>query len=307
MISPNVIIAGAQKSGTSSLYHYLSVHPEIEISNPKEPSYFSKKDNLVNDTFYDPIFNDASKKILLEGTTGYMYEEYVPKRIFNMLGDDVKLIFILKDPTKRASSAYWHTYKRMDESRKFSDVFGVIKGDKDAVFEREEQNIQDAFRRGKIDVTRYKDRYDDIFWNFRYIKNSYYSHFIDSYLNFFKREQVLVLLLEELINDADAFTDKLFRFLQVDKVDVNQNQVFNRTSIPRRNYFLDYLHGYVKDKRLNSFKKKYPSMFNLYKNIFWREPGPISRNLEINIRSFYKTDYGKISEYVCYDVNKYWK
>ncbi len=37
MTLPNFILLGAAKSGTSSVWHYLKQHPQIFMSNPKEP------------------------------------------------------------------------------------------------------------------------------------------------------------------------------------------------------------------------------------------------------------------------------
>ena len=34
-------IVGAPKAGTTSLYHYLNEHLEVEMSSQKEPDYFS--------------------------------------------------------------------------------------------------------------------------------------------------------------------------------------------------------------------------------------------------------------------------
>lgn len=39
---PNFIVVGANKGGTTSLYHYLKQHPEVYLSPIKEPHYFSK-------------------------------------------------------------------------------------------------------------------------------------------------------------------------------------------------------------------------------------------------------------------------
>ena len=38
---PNFIIAGATRSGTTSLYYYLKQHPKIDFPSIKEPRYFS--------------------------------------------------------------------------------------------------------------------------------------------------------------------------------------------------------------------------------------------------------------------------
>ena len=47
---PNFFIVGAMKCGTTSLYEYLKIVPEIYMSEIKEPHYFSKNVN------YDSIF-----------------------------------------------------------------------------------------------------------------------------------------------------------------------------------------------------------------------------------------------------------
>ena len=40
-IKPNFFIVGAAKSGTSSLFYYLELHPDVYMSPIKEPHYFA--------------------------------------------------------------------------------------------------------------------------------------------------------------------------------------------------------------------------------------------------------------------------
>ena len=44
-ILPNLIIIGAAKCGTTSLYYYLSLHPEISMSREKELHFFVYEQN----------------------------------------------------------------------------------------------------------------------------------------------------------------------------------------------------------------------------------------------------------------------
>ena len=37
---PNLIIIGAMKAGTTSLHHYLGLHPQISMSRRMEPHFF---------------------------------------------------------------------------------------------------------------------------------------------------------------------------------------------------------------------------------------------------------------------------
>src|SRR5215213_8684676 len=41
MKMPNCFIIGAQKAGTTSLYHYLTQHPQVYMSPVKEPCFFN--------------------------------------------------------------------------------------------------------------------------------------------------------------------------------------------------------------------------------------------------------------------------
>lgn len=46
-IKPNFLIVGAAKAATTTIHHYLSQHPEIFMSENKEPSFFAfAKENI---------------------------------------------------------------------------------------------------------------------------------------------------------------------------------------------------------------------------------------------------------------------
>src|SRR5258708_33834762 len=42
---PNFIIVGGLKCGTTSIHHYLGLHPEIQMSKPKELNFFVEELN----------------------------------------------------------------------------------------------------------------------------------------------------------------------------------------------------------------------------------------------------------------------
>lgn len=42
---PNMIIIGGLKCGTTSIHHYLGVHPDIHMSKPKELNFFAAEQN----------------------------------------------------------------------------------------------------------------------------------------------------------------------------------------------------------------------------------------------------------------------
>ena len=119
---PNFLIVGAAKSGTSSLHNYLNQHPDIFLPTynihgvkVKEPRFLISK--LVKDRLHEGIwtleeyqslfFNCANYSAVGESTVLYLYyyEEAI-KNIKKYLGNNIKIIIMLRNPIERAYSAY---------------------------------------------------------------------------------------------------------------------------------------------------------------------------------------------------------
>ncbi|NIA69077.1 sulfotransferase domain-containing protein [Pelagibius litoralis] len=214
-IPPNLIIPGGQKCGSSSLAYYLSLHPDCCISTPKEPSFFSRQDNLRDLSSYERFFRQWSgQTILFEASTGYLFEEYAATRIRNHL-NRLKIVIILRDPLGRTLSAYLHLKKRYDDLRGFEEVFGGLPVSPAAAFREEERRIEEAISTKKIDKQRYSLRYDDSLWPFRYLRNSWYIDPVNRYLTIFGRENVHIVLLEDLEKDPQHTMQGVFEFLGV--------------------------------------------------------------------------------------------
>ena len=71
---PNLIIGGAPKCGTSSLYFWLAAHPEVFASKTKEPFYyddkithFNKQCNYINHDLkcYSNYFKHVKRKVFV--------------------------------------------------------------------------------------------------------------------------------------------------------------------------------------------------------------------------------------------------
>lgn len=114
-------IIGAQKAGTTFLAGLLDQHPEICLSTPKEPQFFTARFDRGLE-FYASRFVDPSGSVLLDASTTYTMlrpQEFrhleaspgnpapVPERIY-ALNPDARLIYVLRDPADRAASAYRH-------------------------------------------------------------------------------------------------------------------------------------------------------------------------------------------------------
>lgn len=115
---PNLLVIGAMKSGTTSLWADLAEHPEIEMSSEKEPA------SLVHDAVLTPAgLSDYRRRLRFPGRSrlrGEASTDYtklpditgVPARARQVLGDDVRLVYIVRDPVRRAVSHYGHELAR---------------------------------------------------------------------------------------------------------------------------------------------------------------------------------------------------
>lgn len=111
-IENHFLILGAQKSGTTALFEYLSKHPMIRPSQKKEINFFSG--DLFNRgiQFYSSFFPSQQDKGIrtFEASPDYLVNPDVPERI-HAFSSGIKMIAILRDPATRAYSA-WNMYRQ---------------------------------------------------------------------------------------------------------------------------------------------------------------------------------------------------
>ena len=216
---PNLIMPGGQKCGTSALARFLSLHPDCVLSDPKEPSFFSRESNLTNLAAYGQYFSVRSRpKVLFEASTGYLFDSSVPDRIRRVLipvRPDLKCLIVLRRPVDRAFSAYLHLKKRFDDRRSVLEVFGGLPREASDAFRVEQSRIEHSLVQGAIDEDRYKERYDDCLWQFRYVRNSWYIDFIRAFHEAIGLERIKVVFTEELSDHPYETMIEVFDFLNL--------------------------------------------------------------------------------------------
>lgn len=109
---PNLFIIGASKCGTTSLWHMLNLHPNVFMSNPKEPWFFSFSSWKDNIQWYERLFENATtEKILGEASPIYSETTLIPElpnRIYQY-NPKAKIIFIVREPIDRLKSVWKQT------------------------------------------------------------------------------------------------------------------------------------------------------------------------------------------------------
>lgn len=186
MIYPNVIIAGAPKCGTSSLYFWLAAHPEVCASKQKETFYFADSVNRFNKSAnfiehglskYSSHFNHCNgSKIVFEATAPYIYFDNAITEI-PKLPTNPKVIFILRNPEKRLLSQY------LFEKYRTQRVNGSF-----------EEYIKE---KGVLD-------------------HGNYIHYINRWVDKLGKENVHILILEEMLKDLPSAMSSLAKELGID-------------------------------------------------------------------------------------------
>ncbi len=129
---PNLFIVGAMRAGTTSVFHWLSQHPEVWTSDPKEPHWFAFPDRAPaytgpgdeqlnerivwrRDDYHALFAGGADHRYRAEASAMYLH---LPEAIDRLIdprpgerGDDARFVVLLRDPVERAISA--HAFNRM--------------------------------------------------------------------------------------------------------------------------------------------------------------------------------------------------
>jgi hypothetical protein len=128
-IQPNLLVIGAQKGGSTWLYHVLKQHPDIFMSEVKELSFFNKELQTEKNIsrYLENFSQGAQYQYCGEATPGYFAipdaRRDVPQNAYDLLGSDARLVLSLRDPVDRAVSAYFHHFRagRIDPSKTMRD------------------------------------------------------------------------------------------------------------------------------------------------------------------------------------------
>lgn len=200
MIKPNFFIVGAAKSGTSSLWQYLTQNPQVYMPKDelfKEPCFFSSFGEAMGITNYLKIFHDAKEnhRIIGEASTAYLSDPLSAKRIydFNLAA---KIIILLRNPVDRAYSLYnW----MVQDGYEFAESF-------EEALELEEE------RAGKTIPNWYEPQY---YWNYLYYRSGLYAAQVQRYLDIFG-DKVLIIKFDDFKRERDLEYKKICAFLGIE-------------------------------------------------------------------------------------------
>jgi hypothetical protein len=214
---PTFIIAGAAKSGTTSLWAYLKDHPEVCMALRKEPNFFTALKGCGDHpdgisprwtgnyskglSWYQRCFRHCGMaKAIGEASTEYMPAEDAPYLIKRHL-PEVRLIFLLRDPVARVYSHYWQERKSGWSIPSFGELV--------------------------------EQRHPALL---RYLYVSSYHHQLERYLAFFPKEQLAVYLYSDFRKDTLEVVQDIYIKIGVSSayIPTNLGRVYNPAQLNRK-------------------------------------------------------------------------
>lgn len=190
MRTPDFIIGGAPRSGTTWLCHLLARHPEIGLARPiaPEPKFF-----LVDELYRRGLpyyaerwFDRLAQGVIGEKSTNYLESPAAAERIARDL-PNVRLVFLLRDPVERAFSNYRWSRAHGHETLDFPTALAA-----------------EPSRRVPPDL-----RYSR---PFAYAARGMYARLLHPYFTRIARDRILLLRFEDIGRDLAA---TVHRFLGV--------------------------------------------------------------------------------------------
>ena len=282
-------IVGAPKAGTTSLYHYLSEHPQVEMSSQKEPDYFSDKaineqgmyytKNRVNSLAkYESLFVQKESVVYGEASVSYLFYENVAEDI-KKYNPNAKIIIMLRNPIERAFSHYLMDYR-----------LGLI---------------SDSFENVLAKKSKHKNAH--LFYQ-QYIEVSKYSKQIQRYLDFFEKDSILFIDYEDLKINVSKTVDQVYNFLHISTefaADINTKH--NTFTMPK-NKVIRLIYSFVFLRKILTFLFPTYLVKNIRVLLFKSDKKPeLLKETRSLLKRIFNDDIKNLEEVLSKDYSKWIK
>lgn len=213
---PDLVIGGAPKCGTSSLFRWLAAHPRVLGSSVKETNFLLDPGHPLLDprrnvhqhgvAAYASFFPDArgaaagaDGPLLLEGTTHYLYQRTAP-RVLAALDRPPHVLFVLREPAERVYSSFRYTRNNLGVLRAdatFREFVALGSGGDPAA-------LTEPRWGGKVEIWRNDVAYGR------------YAEHLALWAGVFPRERMHVFLAEDMWRDPRAFLRRIAPLVGID-------------------------------------------------------------------------------------------
>lgn len=198
----NFVICGTEKAGTTSIFTYLSEHPDVCGSNVKETNFFRDHfvgNSSVDTSRYSSYFDRyAGEKILMEASPGYLAGGADVARRMHSTVPNAKLLFVLRDPIYRLYSSFnFHAGKlNLPADLTFEEYIKKCLKYSDGGRGAEELGIGE--------------------WYLKAAEHGKYSDYLGEFLSLFDKENIKIMFFEDFNSNPSVFMRELCEFLSLD-------------------------------------------------------------------------------------------
>lgn len=197
MTRPNAIGIGAQKCASSFVHAVLGRHPQASVATDKELDFFSYYFDRGYH-WYESHFDGLNSDIRFEASPSYFHDPRTPERV-RSFDPAMRIVCLLRDPVERAFSNHLHE---------------LIKG-----------HIPPS--------TSFEDGLAN---NPSYTEQGMYGTHLRRWFSCFDKEQILILLAEDVRSDTAGQAARVYEFLGIER-DFSTNLLSERRNVSDRARF----------------------------------------------------------------------
>lgn len=212
---PNFFLLGAGRCGTTSLYILLRQHPEIFLSDPKEPSFFCRPFQVVRDPIsYVELFRNAGDATIVGDASHAHLSHPNAARTIRAFFPTARFVLILRNPADRAYALYcWMTAHGHELHATFES----------ALVAEDRRAADPAF-------SRRASQYEH---NFMYFRSGLFGMQLQRYLEYYPRSAFHVTTLDKLKSQPHETLARIHDFLGVRPVPTTEMVKVNESEWTR--------------------------------------------------------------------------
>jgi hypothetical protein len=307
---PDFFIVGHPKSGTTALYEMLRRHPQIYMSDLKEPWFFASErhsrpysaaSDALPDTLDDylSLFEEAKREQRVgEASARYLWSRTAASGIAEVQ-PAARIIAVFREPASFLRSLHLQLVQQHQEPEK--DLRKAI-------------TVEEARREGRY-VSRSASYWPQVLLYSDYLR---YVEQLRRYHALFAREQVLVLIYDDFRRDNEGTVRTVLRFLGVDDKHPIETMDANptvRVRSLRLNNLLQAVYmgggpvsGLVKAgvKAVTPRQLRRGALEEIQRRVVFGDAQPPDEDLAVELRRRFKPEVVALSEYLDRDLVSLW-
>jgi len=305
----NLFLIGAMRAGSTTLYHFLSQHPEIYMSSIKEPDFFvaeysrrnlskagladadyQKRIEIINNKGkfrtidkYQQLFRDIKNEKYAGEASHYLYNPGTAHIVYDY-NPDSRIIVSLRNPVERIYSEYMYYVRDGRVNVPFNDFLqtGLVW-----------DNVNKKW---------------NIFSESR-LNKGFYSKLLKPWFYFFGKEKLKIIVFDQLVHNPMQVCKELYSWLEVDTKYRPEKVHAQRSGKPRSAILYNniifqnnFLKNYVKEKLPRTMRV----LLRDYLNIILLKGNKMDKNTEILLKKIYHNEIIQLEKMINKDLTS-WK